>query len=93
MKLIDTNRFFLAGTNNRFLHLATIQDGVREYMCFSDTETKKVYIEAITGGQLEFIEDDALAVALTDFLTDRGILGMTNPLLPDNVWYKKPDEK
>jgi hypothetical protein len=92
MKLLDTNRFYLTGTNNRFLHLATVQHGVREFTCMVDLQTSKVYIEEMTTGHPEFIQDDGLAQALSDFLTLKGALDITKPLLSDKQWYKKPQK-
>lgn len=88
MKLINTNRFYLTGTNNRFLHVASVSDGLREYMCFHDRILKKTYIEEITGGHLEFISDDKLAQEIFDFLVDVKILDMSKPMLADNEWLK-----
>lgn len=86
--LIDTNRYNLKGTNNRFLHLATVQRGLREYMCFIDKTNGKTYIEEITGGSLQFIEDDFLAEELTNFLTETGVLNIGKPALPDTDWLR-----
>lgn len=88
MKLINSNRFYLAGTSTRFLHLATVHNGVREFMCFVDRFSRQVYIEEITGGQLEFINDDSLAQGISDFLTDKNLLDMTKPLLSDDEWLR-----
>lgn len=89
MKLINSNRYSLAGTNGVWLHLATVAEGVREFMCFTQVKTRKVYIEEITGGNLQFIEDDALAEGIHNFLTERGVLDMAKPLLPDDKWLRK----
>jgi len=86
--LKDTNRFFLAGTQNRFLHLATVQRNLREYMCFSDRQTNKTYIEEVTGGSLNFIKDDSLALGLQQFLEDKGVLSIGKPTLPDSDWLR-----
>jgi hypothetical protein len=86
MKLISTNRYYLPNTNNRFLHLASIHYGVREFICFKDTFEEKMYIEEITGGHLQFIDDDALAEGLSDFLRDNGVLNIDKPTLPDKHW-------
>jgi len=92
MKLVDSNRFYLPGTNNRYLHLATLHNGIREYMCFAEVGAQKIYIEEITGGSLQFIEDEALAGALHEFLREAGVLDINKPLLPDKVWQKlKPN--
>lgn len=92
MKLINSNRFFLPG-QSRFLHLATVHDGVREFICFADTlEVNKVYIEEVTGGHLSFIEDDALAEALANFLRELTILDMGRALLDDSTWLRNNRE-
>lgn len=89
MKLADSNRFYLNGTGERFLHLATVHEQLREYMCFMDLFTQKVYIEEITGGSLQFIEDESLAEELHAFLVDKGVLGVSRPTLPDDEWLTK----
>lgn len=93
MKLIDTNRYHLPGTNGKFLHIATVHAGVREFMCFADIEQSQVYIEEITGGQLHFIEDDSLADGISAFLTYHGVLDLSRPLLPDEQWLYKTGKK
>lgn len=85
--LLDTNKYYLAGTHNQTLHIASLTDGLREFMCF--TFKGKIYIEEISGGSLIFIEDDSLAQALSDFLHDKKVLHPSKPLIPDNQWYKQ----
>jgi hypothetical protein len=92
VKLVDTNRFYLPGTDERFLHMATIHHGVREFLCFQDVVTSTTYIEEITGGTLSFIEDDSLAQGLSDFLTLKGVLSMVRPALPDDQWLSDQGE-
>jgi len=87
MKIIDSNRYYLPNTHKEYIHLATIQHQLREYICFAHVSTQKVYIEEITGGSLEWIADDGLAQALHDFLQDRAVLDMKRPLVPDKEWY------
>lgn len=89
-RLLNTNRFYLPGTGGEYLHLASISYGLKEYMCFANTRTQEIYIEAITGGQLEFIEDNSLVESIAKFLEDKQVTLMSKPLLPDKVWYKKP---
>jgi len=72
-KLLDSNRFYLQGTNQRFLHLASIIRGIREYIFFLDMQTSQSYIEEITGGDLEKIEDDELWDALANFIKEKKI--------------------
>ena len=89
MKLANTNRFFLDVQNapRTYLHLATIFEGVKEYVCFADVKKQIVYIEEATGGHFERIEDDSLAEGIHNFLVDRKVLDMSKPLLPDKEWY------
>ena len=88
MKLINTNRFYLEGTQNQFLHLATVHHGVQEYMCFAQRATQQIYIEEITGGSLQFIDDDSLVEGITRFLEDRKVLDMHKPLMSDDEWLR-----
>ncbi len=76
--LINSNHFPLPGTCERFLHLATLQRGFKEFMVFKDRWTEQVYIEEITGGHGPLrIEDDQLAEELAAFVRERGILDMS----------------
>jgi len=70
-KILNNNRFLLKGTNGRFVHLATIGYGVREFMVFLDQKTLTTYIEEITGGHLSRIFDDELWDALAQFVKDK----------------------
>ena len=93
MKLIDTNRYYLKGTNKRWLHLATATEGLREFACLTDKLTGKFYIEEMTSGNPTFIEDDILAQELHNFFVFHKILLMDRPLIPDKDWYNlKPNE-
>lgn len=78
-KIINKNTFFLKGTGNRFFHLATITFSVREFMVFMDTYKNKVYIEEVTGGSLNFIEDESLAKDLENFAKENKILEIKTP--------------
>jgi hypothetical protein len=94
MYLVDSNRFYLPGTNKRFLHLASVREGIREFVCFADLRTRKVYIEEDSGHSLEFIEDDSLVEELHSYLKDKHILDMSKPLFSDEEWLRyKPIEK
>jgi hypothetical protein len=94
MKFLNKNKFPLNNTNGRYFHLATIEHGVREFMCFVDRSTGKIFIEEITGGHLDFIEDDQLANALSEFCTMHGILNANQPFIPDEQWHKmKPKDE
>jgi len=86
--LSDTNRFYLKGTPA--LHLATVLDGLKEYICFY--LNGNIYIEEITGGHLEYIKDEEKVDEIRHFLEEAKVLDATRPLLPDDVWLR-PHEK
>lgn len=75
-KLSSTNVYELPGTNARFIHIATVHNSLKEYICFIDTNTNQCYIEDITGGSLKFIEDDNLAHDIAMFLQHHGVTDM-----------------
>ena len=87
MKLIDSNRYYLPNTKKQWLHLGTATDGLHEYLCMAEVQSQRIYIERITGGQLEFISDDGLAAGLANFFEEKGVTDRTKPLLPDKEWY------
>lgn len=94
MKVANSNRFYLQGTGNRWLHLATVLEGCREYIAMADKQTGKIYIEECTGGAGPFfVDDDVLAESLMRFLEERGLLDMSRPLLSDNQWLRKNEKK
>lgn len=74
IKLINTNRYELKGTNGRWIHLATMHDGLHEYVCIVDKLTNKCYIEEIDFHGLHQIDDDNLINDLKQFLDDNKIL-------------------
>lgn len=90
MKLINTERFYLETPQDpkTWLHLASIHHNIREFMCFANTRSGQVYIEEITGGHLELIEDDVLFQELHGFLCMHGVLDMTRPLFSDFKWLR-----
>lgn len=57
MRILDGNRYYLPGTNKRFMHIATVTHMSREYMFFRDEQTLSAYLEEITGGKLDRIDD------------------------------------
>ena len=73
-KIVNLNPFPLRGTSKRYLHLATIQSGFHEYMCFADLEEERIYIEELTGGHLSRIEDNNLASDLEEYVREKGVL-------------------
>jgi len=83
VKIIDSNIKPLPGTNGRFVHLGTIHNGLREFICMVDKVTEQCYIEEITGGHLSFIEDDSLALALAKFCEEQNIISMNRVFRSD----------
>lgn len=75
-KLSNTNKFSLPSTGNRAKHLATIDYGLRTFICFV-LDNSRCYIEEVSGGHLERIEDDELARELEQFLKERNLLKIT----------------
>ena len=71
--ILDDDQFYLKGTDNRFIHLATVGFSVREFLVFQDSWTSSVYIEEVTGGSLTKIEDQSLWKALTQFVNYHGL--------------------
>jgi len=83
MKLKNTERYYLPGTKGQYIHLATVTHNTREFMCFADRVTNKIYIEETTFGNLMYIQDDQLARGLYEFLLVHNILDMSKPLIVD----------
>lgn len=56
-KFVDTNRFWLKTNDKRkrWLHIASIQIGLREFVYFLDHVEERLYIEEITTGKLQQI--------------------------------------
>ena len=85
MKVINTNHFRLPG-NEHMIHLASIQDSLREFILMIDTKTSKAYIEEVVleskdfskdiWANLKFIEDDNLAHDLASFCEDKKLIDM-----------------
>jgi hypothetical protein len=87
LKLINSNRYFLNVLQfpRRFLHLATIQQSLKEYICLLDVLTHQCYIEEmpLTNSLIE----EELSQDIERFLYEKGILGI-KPALPDKEWLK-----
>jgi hypothetical protein len=77
MKITNSNQFPLPNTNKRFVHLATVVDGLREYMMFRDETEARVYLEEFTGGQLNMIEDDDTWHNIMQYLVQAGVADVT----------------
>jgi hypothetical protein len=75
MNIKDSNKYYLGvvGAKKRFVHLATVEDGLRIYMAVWDTVTGKLHLNDYTTGQFEEIEDDNLWKELERLLFERKI--------------------
>lgn len=72
---IDDDKVYpLPNTNGRFIHLATLKKGVRLFIVFVDESTLSLYIEEITTGQLQVINNDELFMSLHKFAGEQGLL-------------------
>ena len=89
MYFLNTDLFFLPGTSNRFVHLATLANAFQEFMCFVDVHSEQFYIEEITGGHLEQIKDESLFKDLENYVSEYNILR----LRPWNILKNLQDTK
>lgn len=39
MKITNHKKYYLPGSDKRFIHLATIRDGLDDYLCFRESDT------------------------------------------------------
>lgn len=105
MKVKDSN-LFLMPENPHMLHLASIEYGLREFVCMVDRNTTKTYIEEVSlqsadnkgdvWCNLQFIEDDNLAYDLAMFCQEKGVtdmLAVANKLLAQGKGEWIPRQK
>lgn len=84
-KVKDSNLFLMPG-NPHMMHLATVVDGLREYVvmtCINGPHKGKTYIEEVVlntvdwtndvFANLKFIADDNLAFDLAKFVEEKGL--------------------
>lgn len=73
MKLVDTQRYHLMvhGQETRFLHIASMQEGVKEYVLLLDRKTKKMHLNRITVHGVEEIVDDKEFEDVSSFVEQR----------------------
>lgn len=79
--IIDDTAYFLEVKNapRRFLHLVSVGAGaLRQFCLIHDLKTKRIYLNEITGGFLEEINDEGLWQDLNSFLTSMGKTGIHN---------------
>ena len=72
-ELIDSQKYALQGTKGRFLHMATVRGGLREFVLLQDQALGDIYLNEVTAGGVEMIEDDELVEAVYAFLNEQGI--------------------
>lgn len=90
-QILDERRFCLQLSKQinkdssvwRFEHRATIGYRGRTFLVLVDNLTTSIYIEEITTGHLEKIEDDSLHTALSVFAEEKGFCRILPPLLKD----------
>ena len=73
IRVLNSDVYVLKGTDDRFFHLATLTRGLHEYMVFFDDRDKKVFVEKITGGHLEYVDDESLWEELATFAQNKGL--------------------
>lgn len=77
----DVIQPFPKGTfaSNNWVHLATIVRGFKEYCCFKDSKTNKIYIEEVDNSLPHYfkqVKDDSEFNELSSFLIARGVLSL-----------------
>lgn len=90
LKVKNCSRFRLPGSNKHFIHLGTIEYGIREFIVFHCTAGPKAgntYIEEVVLTSVDwtedvfanckFVSDDNLAQDLAAFATEQGLLNIT----------------
>lgn len=68
LRILSSKQFPLPNTKERFIHLATITDGIREFIFFKDKIAMTTYIEEITGGNLSQVKEEELWTELTELI-------------------------
>jgi len=98
-KIINERRFPLKvhsiNDNNdlleyhRWEHRVTIGRRGKRYMVFLDNLENTIYIEEITSGSLEQIDDDPLLESLSRFAASKGFLAILPPLPKPREYNQK----
>lgn len=65
----------------RWEHRVTIGYRAREFMVFLDQMAQALYIEEISGGHLERVEDESLFESLLTFAREKGFCEMAMPIM------------
>lgn len=91
--LASKNRIKLPDTlfkGGPWTHLATVNRGLREYVCLLHEPTQEVYVEEISAtGAFSKIEDESLWQDLVKFLVSKGIVGFVKDKeVVQGVWNK-----
>jgi hypothetical protein len=68
--------------------MASVTEGLREYMCFVDMTNQKCYIEEMIGGHLAYIEDDSCVEEIANLLTEKHILDMKYGIAAPDKQYE-----
>lgn len=70
MKVTNSDKYHI---DDRFLHIATLQDGLRRYEVIIDLLTSKMHLNETTTGSYEVIEDDDTFWQIVKLLTEKKI--------------------
>jgi hypothetical protein len=73
-ELVDDKKYALQGTKGRFIHMATVRGGLREFVLLQDQALGDIYLNEITAGGVDVIEDDELFKAVYAFLLEHDIV-------------------
>jgi hypothetical protein len=79
LSLINSDIFQLptsGPTTEVWLHLGTAHDGLKEYVCLTNTRNNKCYVEKWSGTQLVAIDDDNEFEDVARFFEMRGLTDM-----------------
>ena len=73
-ELVDDKKYALQGTKGRFIHMATVRGGLREFVLLQDQALGDIYLNEVTAGGVEMIEDDSLFKAVYAFLLEHDVV-------------------
>jgi len=83
LKVKDLNKDLLPYW--RFEHRVTVGRSFKKYMVFVDSLEAKIYIEEITDGNLNLVEDEQTWHAVFNFVKEKGYCNMMVPIMKTAV--------
>lgn len=69
----------------RFEHRVTVGRNFKQFMVFVDNLDSKIYVEDITGGNLNLVEDEQTWHAVYNFVKEKGFCNMMMPIMKTAV--------